>query len=106
MRTGCLLVLAETAAVEPGLEIAPGGGIPGSAQGRGAMVQMGNVAAMLPARQRQAGGKQGSMKSGNLVPLGRVCCLRRHAIGRLRVGMHGFVLSVWEGWCGKMSSYN
>ncbi len=99
-RTGDILVLAEAAAIEPGLEIAPGSGIPGGTQGarrvrRATMVQMGNMATMLPARQRQPGGEQGSMESGHLAPLGRIGCLRKNSIGRLRVGMHGLVLSVW-----------
>ncbi|KFC65708.1 hypothetical protein FG94_03794 [Massilia sp. LC238] len=94
-RTGDILVLAEAAAIEPGLEIAPGSGIPGGTQRRRTMMQVGNVATMLPARQRQPGGEQGSMESGHLAPLGRIGCLRKNSIGRLRVGMHGLVLLVW-----------
>lgn len=88
-------MLAEAAAVEPGLEIAPGGGIPGSTQGRGAVMQMRNVSAMLPARQGEAGREEGGVDSGDLASLVRVDCELGRSLGRLRVGMHDLVLLVW-----------
>jgi hypothetical protein len=87
-------VLAETAALEPGLEVALGGAVPGGAQGGHAMMQVGQGAATLPARKCEPGRKQGRMEAGNLAPLGRVNCERKGSIGRLRVCVHGRVLLV------------
>lgn len=96
-RRGRFLVLAEAAAVEPGLEIAAGGGIPGGTQGRGTIMQMRNMAAMLPARQGEPGGEEGSMKPGDLLAFVRVGCERERSLGRLRVGVHDRVLLVRRG---------
>jgi len=91
---GRVLVLAEAAAVEPGLEVAPGRGIPGCAQGGGAVVQVRDVSAMLPARQGKAGREQGGVESGHPAPFLRIDWEREGAIGRLRVGVHDYY-SYW-----------